>query len=696
MVMDLWFSALLKEEPHLSLNDGVLFPFEKICYDPEMSHFGNLMANELYVLELVAGIGMVHAEVLLLLLVTLLAGEAYSKGHRFHVLNAGPPASGKTYIQKVTEMFSVPELFHAVSIQTLKSNSTSKTRNGKIILSDELDDIFVARGAAKEGNAAYKTMLTEGVVHVDQCAIDDETHERIMITTEAETKSSMAANTNELFETLPESVSNRFYCHLCPNQKRPDISYVMENFKMKNDERRMKNLDLVGKRWRIMQCLAAYVFKMVEIGLMPDVDMFVANMTYASMTRFLEQKHGIDVSERDKHRTMQICKAIVVYDAILTLFFTDLVFPQNTPFEMGHLMKIIPFLVSKREHVFFAFSFLSDMVVDPFLMIILKCIHSYCAAKSEDDGKYDSMRTGRDVVRDFNYYYFDAAPTSSKSSILDSCASKVCLLLKDSDLGFSKSNIVVILRKLMDQKIRAKTAYNSEGTIEWREGFFQVIRVAAGDKHGMMVSRIYLETMIENQVDVIRETILSACDPHMDLRKIVMGETLRFGCPGSEHKFPFLFKVFNVSDELRKLAPLVVEKEDFKRHREMDVLGNGGQLSSTRYEYLNENLEGRHISKWCVKHCVPLPPMKTWPASEKSQYPEDMISGFEQQFVMEPLHSNGMDTSPDWTEETSRDSNGDVRMSDARHTGWVDVDATQNSVFSHGDPSGNELEEEQE
>ena len=176
-------------------------------------------------------------------------------------------------------------------------------------------------------------------------------------------------NMNITFAALPDSCKSRCHCKeetsrdrgvldngglldiVAGNDNRPNIKQELR-----------KNLSTRMKR---TQMLFWFVAKLIDVGILREIDMRVARLFAVNLLRAGHKgvRNGNDV--RRMQRLFMLVRALVVLGAIDALFDDPLSSIANRPWQPAYFLLLRKYLVAKTEHVSMAFGLMHDQYENP-------------------------------------------------------------------------------------------------------------------------------------------------------------------------------------------------------------------------------------------------------------------------------------------------------------------------------------------
>lgn len=633
-----------------------------LAMDNNLSDFGNQMAANLYKIELVCGIGVMHAELLIALLMTLTLADIAHDEMMFHMLLLGAPGSGKSYILNLLATWlCIKALIQNVGSFSKKANTTNTVTNGLYQLADELSDLFAEAGKYTGGDPMAKTLLSKGRSKDIICHVGEDGVKRDIVT-DIEKKVTTIANSNHRKDQLPDGIGDRFYCKQAPVQRRQGFDPVVELYRLQTDPKRRKYIEAYGDRWKFCQGVAAMVFVKIACKQFQPIDMNLAVTVSSKIIGILSEKHNIDVRARDRSRVVWLTKMCVILDAINTVWFSGKVFPPKTPFAVSQLNSLIPYLCSRREHYYFSLTMMDDIIADPSIPIILKAFQSIVLEEPNPERRFgynsvvvksaistpaskDGVATPapKSIHPDYNYY---AIPIGNIGISDDGKALyHVANMIKEtislvSPFEYPSSYIVSVLRTLLIQKQNGQE-YTSDKT----KGSKRVVLSTAMLKrtptgYSFEIDRRFIEEILINKLDIVANAIEETIDKDFPVKKLLLGRTYRSGWESNGKKIvaPFIFQTLDVSDAITNANTIELEKHTFVRFGEEFLLCHDEKKTSvestkSRMEEIDGCLEDNTLIRWCESNGVAVPTHKMGePRACLGDYPNKIMVGYEKEF----------------------------------------------------------------
>ena len=645
-----WRREHIKANPNWSQ-----FTQDALLVDSSLSAFGNKITKDLYELEVKCGVAVLHSEILYIQLASLLSFDVKDGKFRLHTLFHGPPATGKSFILDMHDMLSPQGMVHWIAVQTKRANTTEECFNGMQMVMDELGEMFTSKGDGT-GMQEIKTLLTKGELETEMAWVED--GKRITIMTKSQRKCQWITCSNERPSVLPAPVRDRFYMHFIPAMYRPKYDPVLEMERIRADPSRMLLIEELGERWKSIYDLSNqyWVANRISDELMPSIDTSFASQILAIMFEHVKLTFGIEIPLRARSSILDFARAICLYDAITEVFFSGRVIPPGTLFSENHIFHLIPYLFVKREHVYFAFSKLHQLIVDPALPSVIVAIRHLIENEPLVNNRYAASSDGGGDIN-YDYYLVPVSGMASNDNIADSVATKLAGVVKQTcDQTISVEIIRDLIEWLVSQQKRCRRFSGSDGALlDGPPVNMPVanIRRAGTSKYGLEISRAFVDEFLADHRDVILSAINCSIDEFCPQSRFVTGITFKGGCDLPDptihspkgHIYPFIYKVLDVNPNNHRRITL--EKKGHQRFLERFFAGENTLQTELKFEVCQTDKETACRQEWLNKHggvlpnrdvayayaadlCPVLNQAGEW---EASKYPEYVIKGVISEYV---------------------------------------------------------------
>jgi len=535
---------------------SVVTPVTQDLCDERLTFFGNMLARDMLRIEEDVGILHLHVELMLLSTATLMIPDIEGDCDvMMHVMMSGPPACGKSNLQKQLMGMMIPKTYEEISVQTKMSMTVNQVFNGLLLVYDETPDIFKDEG---DGSmlSQIKTIMTKGVIYVQQCHINPETGERVNIPTEAKRKCMLLLNTNDGEGAFPEAVVSRLAILWAPKRDRYGRDEVQEQFVFDSVPEKKERRDDYREECRKRQFIAICIHLWTRLGVIPRINTLIPSILIPKIKNIITAA-GYRLDNRMNYRLMIQVKNLCIYDAINRVFFTETYFPKGTPFRFNHVLECAKYLVCRREHVWTALGMLMPSMVKPYVDQVLETMYDMIMLQSET-GRYSKKKVpdSEFPVVDYDYYIVDTCEyTPDKyGNVLNEVSIMIENFMQTSCTErLSRNNIRDVLSWLRDSG-NVKSYYTFETELKWKRRpspvYLPKIKLKdTGRPRGVCILKEWLENMTDERgklrLDSSMHGLLLKCiggtmtDEYKDSGlKYITGLSLR-----SKGK-PYVFDVF--------------------------------------------------------------------------------------------------------------------------------------------------------
>jgi len=339
--------------------------------DTTLSYFGNMMATELYRLEVDCQFVSTHATFLRLLINSM---NAYWYALKLHcnVLMLGGGATGKSHMLDELRDLLVPGTVTKVSHQTDKAATVDSDNNDHISEYHETPPGFLGQGGAgahrdQTGNHIIKDMMTSCEVTTHSIFADSESGRRYSTRCSSECSGVLLMATNEREDIIPEAMGTRTI--------KMTVNATAREGKSVQSVSAARDLEETGGAgnraafadlWRSRQAMVNMVEKMIFIGCVPDVSMTVADVVMDRMLGRMRDR-GIVTAEGESVRGIKFLRSFMRTLTIVHAvdkYANDPASPgHGRAFTFANLEGIGPYLVCSEEMALFSMTLCHDQLV---------------------------------------------------------------------------------------------------------------------------------------------------------------------------------------------------------------------------------------------------------------------------------------------------------------------------------------------
>lgn len=565
--------------------------------DPTISDYGNMLAAELFILEVSTGTAVVHPEIMLVQHATLSLFNVLDVDLRQHFLFPGPPAGSKSFILDTHLRLSIPDTQDWISSESKKANTADECCNAVQMVYDELGESFTEDGDGS-GGSIIKEIMTRGMSTNRMLVIDPlKKNKRTLVKTVSQHRRQILAATNLNKMRLMEAIRSRFYIHSCPLMKREGVDPVMEKYRMQNDARYKGKFEELAYRCQTSQMLANVLWVMMNVGLIPLVDMRLVTKLSSVTFKYLAD-HGAEVEFRDRQRIMLQTISETIFYAINQVFFSGKYLATGTKFDISQLLLCIPHLSARPEHFYAALGLMNNTVSDPGLSLILTAIRELLDNIPEVDKRYATTRDNSNV-KNYNYYCISVSTiVQTGDTNMDIATLLLAQISSTANVTLDKYNVKDILTWLCSRKHSA-VEYDTTGAPDPEKKKKESQPVACirrtGSNCGLEISRDYLDTMTTKKTCLISEAIKFTMGCVPTCPRVVTGLTLKF----EKDCIPFLFTVVELDDsEKKEVKPLMVESDSYVRFGEALIFNTPDVTPTSKFEFIHGDVGTKFLEEW--------------------------------------------------------------------------------------------------
>ena len=362
-----------------------------INFDPKLSYFGNMIAEDMESLERDFFLQTSHT-IFIRLAVAALNAYWYARKLHLNVSMLGGGASGKSHLLDLIREIFIPDTVTKVSHATEKASTVDEDNNDHITLYHEAPPQFLGQGSKnadqQTGSHILKDMLTSCEVNSSSIAVDDFGRRRATACS-SECSGVILLATNECATNVPQPVRSRSMM-IDVNQARRAVFDLQtmndESNRARSDPVRVRAKNISVERWRFRQVMVNMVEKMMFIGLLNDVDMTPG---YEVIDRCITQlkTDGSMMESDDSVRSIGFVKMFARTITIIHACDKYARDPQSKghdkPIEFIHLINIEPYLVCTEEIALFTLTILCDQLINSNKLYFIALILSRCKTDAE-------------------------------------------------------------------------------------------------------------------------------------------------------------------------------------------------------------------------------------------------------------------------------------------------------------------------
>lgn len=342
----------------------------------DMSFFADTVIRQTSIDEVVHGINRDHMKRCVL---------RYGELQRFieldmhtHFMLCGPPGAGKSMFSTLGITEGIPgttssTAYHSQAAQFAESGNRM---SNLLQLQEEANPSQWGMNTASRKNeegggqhgtahvARMKQVLTRSWTSCYVFISDPDTGARAAKLIEIRANDVWVLCTNQARYKIPRAMIDRFFVVVYDLPNARDVDAVSKIHKPSGPYIEARKVSNIFKCRRDQYIVAMYS-QMMEVGLVTAPDLQIPSDMFM---RVLQQAHhdaegGIRGAHNPRHfqRMMNICRTVVMVNAIHLYFDSDLSPCRGTKFSMEHVMALEPLMVGKIEHAVFVMTLMQDM-----------------------------------------------------------------------------------------------------------------------------------------------------------------------------------------------------------------------------------------------------------------------------------------------------------------------------------------------
>lgn len=360
--------------------------------DAALSPFANMVALKFYEYEKILQTSTVHKELFIILVARL---DAYRRSFKLHTnpLLAGQGSTSKSYILDCVDKLSIPGTVNVVTHETAKANAVDDNQNDLITFYHEvpLHMLGVDNGKTTQGDPTLKERLTSCTYKTKLYVVDEDTGKRYNRTAVSEMIGIIAGATNDPVAKIPEALRSRFLIIMCPNVYRENHNVIDYFASQKISKERVDKVVFKHQCEQFLVCLAE---KMIWTGVLEDVNMSVAKLTFSKVLSELALKGVTNASSpRPFEFLLNTARTLTIMFAIHMVFNTEMsdVVQAGAIFNMDLMLKVQPYLFCTEEIAIFTLTLLGFQYVNPLEKEVVETIAELANYKPNESIKASDL-----------------------------------------------------------------------------------------------------------------------------------------------------------------------------------------------------------------------------------------------------------------------------------------------------------------
>jgi hypothetical protein len=337
-----------------------------LCFDAEMSYFGNMIATEMWHLEKDLAFSTTHT-VFLRAIVCAMNAYWYQLKLHCNILMLGQGATGKSHILDTLTKVLIPGTTTKVSHQTDKAAAVDSDNNDHISLFHEAPPGFLGQGEKNSdqntGSHILKDMLTSCEVATSTIWCDSDTGRRYKMACTSQQVGVHIMGSNERASAVPEALASRISNIVVDTVDRARFNVID---RADAPEGSREDMTLYTDRWRMRQLMVNMVEKAIYTRCIRDVDLTVAKTVHSKLVSGLVRSGLVSSSStvRGKSYLMGFIRTLTIIHAV-DKYANDTRSPgHNKPIDFNNLLHIQQYLVASEEITLFALSLCHDVIID--------------------------------------------------------------------------------------------------------------------------------------------------------------------------------------------------------------------------------------------------------------------------------------------------------------------------------------------
>jgi len=501
-----WFTTQMKNDPAFSIATKSMHDI-----DPSLTWLGNKLAWLYIDLEAIWG-GAQHLPVSTVLLSTMSLSDTSNPGMRLNFLHHGTRQSGKTTTHKIIQQLLPGGLTFNLSSQTVLSAATKGCSNGQLIINDELSSIYYNQNT--RGYETAKQLLSECVLWSQRTVkTGTEFTSRMTYTEQMNT---LSACTSKHVSNVEPSIVSCFFPIPYTRTKRRLLASPVQT------ELQAKLQSALQFEWHWLPVLAGRVWAAIHAGRFPISDTTLAALVSDKLYETAELVTNTPLARCTKQQIMIHTLNTLIYEALTFVFTSGKIFEHGKVFKDEDLFAVVPYLVSSRAQLCYAFTSMLSSVVHPYTEHVVDALQRMSQFGDED------------------IYYLKLKVSTLKKN-LTSIAEAVCDYV-DPVHALSIEMTEDILCWLMRQR------HGESG---------HVAALSTGERGhvGFQLSKHYACRMTE----IVDAIVLSVYDKHTETKRVVTGLSYRYGYKNDlSSVYPFALHVVEI--RAKELPVLIIPK----------------------------------------------------------------------------------------------------------------------------------------
>ncbi len=610
----------------------IWFKTQTYMMSDQMTIFGNHIARDLLQIDMLMDVTKLQESTLRGAVINLGATEKNTNDMRLHPLDGGPAGAGKSFKNTVLMELSIPKTYETFSTQTAKANTVSKNRNGMTLYTDELPKDFF-----DPENTIGKELMTTGETNTE--SINCTEGQRLATYTKTQSHASINGNTNAPFSSLPPPFRDRFLCTYTFDFDREGRDAILDSSAFAPKTQTIIDKQEYVYSWRVRYVIAMFCWRALSIGLLKEMDISIACAYFQLVEKKLKPK-GIRFSPRTKTKILLFIKFVVVYNAIMTTFYTV---PRSTPLDVMDVLDCAPYMFCSREIFYYSITSLSDEFLNPGIPYVMMAVAKMAHERTTALGDPIPFMPIDKNTNNENYYWIPA--TWSKTGVYGNVIEAIFTYIKRTNdtVRLSQDQVLDALKDLTGACVTVNGRRQS--VLELKpDGFYT----------GMGFSVEFIKTLFEitgptkkfpsvkftivERENIIHAALKETFDQYTDVKDFVLGKTYTDTDPLQPH----LYKSIRPPATGLENKTLNIKNELFIPEGYSEIIRNTiGEKILERATEVRYNIDTRVQKRVCKKLGVNVPPRLEPEWVYPFKYPEKYHDA-----VMPKLPENGTPAQP--------------------------------------------------
>ncbi len=356
------------------------FCMEQQKLSENLLRFGDEMVQSCITIETLWNVNTQHRDALCLFMKQL---HVYSlSAFNIHTMFHGPAKAGKSFLVKLIMHWLIEGTYFNTTYRSAKADVVPGCKHQCMLrFFEDVPPSFIGvltNGKASDTantdqEAMTKAWLTSGELHG---SVLDTTLGRLLATSaeiRAKVHTVVTLCSNASGRSVPEAMASRYDVRNVQSRDRFDGVGLLGKAGKSDNPITKSYEDMFLLRFRRNQAFMSIIFLLIYIGVLPQVDMTVAEIVIRKTLVYAKNSslEGID-DVRNKDRVTMLARTLVVWDAISMLWDSPDSPLKGKKHSLDHFLLIARYLRSTVEHATVALGMLSHQFEDNIVHSILE------------------------------------------------------------------------------------------------------------------------------------------------------------------------------------------------------------------------------------------------------------------------------------------------------------------------------------